>query len=70
MNSHVLESAEEITEGATRAEADEVRSLLADSPSSAAYSTCRTCEIGMSRATGSSYLSAAHLVHRALGLKE
>jgi D-lactate dehydrogenase len=60
----------EITEGATRAEAEEVRALLAERPESAAYSTCRTCEIGMSRATGTSYLSAAHLVHRALGLKD
>ena len=33
-----------------------------------AYSTCRTCEIGMTRATGLSYASAAHLVYRALGL--
>jgi D-lactate dehydrogenase len=57
----------EITEGATRAEAEDVRSL--DAPGATAYSTCRTCEIGMSRATGLSYASAAHLVYRALGLK-
>jgi D-lactate dehydrogenase len=57
----------EITEGATRAEAEEVRAL--GSATATAYSTCRTCEIGMSRATGLSYASAAHLVYRALGLK-
>jgi D-lactate dehydrogenase len=56
----------EITEAATRAEAEDVRSLA--TPGSTAYSTCRTCEIGMSRATGISYTSAAHLVYRALGL--
>jgi len=58
----------EITEGATRAEAEEVRGLIGEGDSAGAYSTCRTCEIGMSRATGSSYASAAHLVYRALGL--
>jgi len=58
----------EITEAATRAEAEEVRAL--DIPGASAYSTCRTCEIGMSRATGLSYASAAHLVYRALGLKD
>jgi D-lactate dehydrogenase len=58
----------EITEAATRAEAEEVRSL--ETPGATAYSTCRTCEIGMSRATGLSYASAAHLVYRALGLKD
>ena len=57
----------EITEGATRAEAEDVRAL--DTAGATAYSTCRTCELGMTRATGMSYASAAHLVHRALGLK-
>jgi len=56
----------EISEGATRAEAEDVRGLLV--PNATAYSTCRTCEIGMTRATGASYTSAAHLVYRALGL--
>lgn len=56
----------DITEGATRAEAEEVRALAGSRAT--AYSTCRTCEIGMSRATGLSYASAAHLVYRALGL--
>lgn len=59
----------EITEGATRAEAEDVKALLVEAgPGATAYSTCRTCEIGMSRATGASYASAAHLVYRALGL--
>ncbi|MEO8358493.1 MAG: FAD-binding and (Fe-S)-binding domain-containing protein [Vicinamibacteria bacterium] len=57
----------EITEGATRAEAEDVRGLMTGSET--AYSTCRTCEIGMTRATKLSYASAAHLVYRALGLK-
>ena len=56
----------EITEGATRAEAEDVRALK--TAESTAYSTCRTCEIGMTRATGMSYASAAHLVFRALKL--
>ncbi|MEO5762225.1 MAG: (Fe-S)-binding protein, partial [Vicinamibacteria bacterium] len=57
----------EITEGATRAEAEDVRGLM--NGAETAYSTCRTCEIGMTRATKLSYASAAHLVYRALGLK-
>ncbi len=61
----------EITEGATRAEAEEVKVLVTagGARDTTAYSTCRTCEIGMSRATGVSYTSAAHLVYRALGLR-
>jgi D-lactate dehydrogenase len=55
-----------ITEAATRAEAEDVKGLAG--AEATAYSTCRTCEIGMSRATGVSYASAAHLVYRALGL--
>lgn len=58
----------EITEGATRAEAEDVRAL--HTAGATAYSTCRTCEIGMSGATGLAYASAAHLVYRALGLKK
>ena len=61
----------EITEAATRAEAEDVRALIGAGGSEVtAYSTCRTCEIGMSRATGASYTSAAHLVYRALRLGE
>jgi D-lactate dehydrogenase len=59
----------EVTEGATRAEAEDVRALVQGTEGVTAYSTCRTCEIGMTRATGVSYASAAHLVYRALGLK-
>jgi D-lactate dehydrogenase len=58
----------EITEGATRVEVEDVRALT--TPDTTAYSTCRTCEIGMTRATGLSYASAAHLVYRALKLGE
>ncbi|MBX7185508.1 MAG: FAD-binding oxidoreductase [Vicinamibacteria bacterium] len=57
----------EITEGATRAEAEDVHAL--ETPGATAYSTCRTCELGMSRATSMSYTSAAHLVFKALGLQ-
>ena len=61
----------EITEGATRAEAEDVKALIGGaSREVTAYSTCRTCEIGMSRATGANYSSAAHLVYRALRLGE
>jgi D-lactate dehydrogenase len=55
----------ELTESATRAEAAEVRGLLEESAASL-YSTCRTCEIGMTRALGRPYLSVLHLVHRAI----
>ncbi len=55
----------ELTESATRAEAAEVRELLEGSAASL-YSTCRTCEIGMTRAVGRPYLSVLHLVHRAI----
>jgi D-lactate dehydrogenase len=55
----------ELTESATRAEAAEVRGLPEGSDTSL-YSTCRTCEIGMTRAVGRPYLSVLHLVHRAI----
>jgi len=55
----------ELTESATRAEAAEVRGLPEGSDASL-YSTCRTCEIGMTRAVGRPYLSVLHLVHRAI----
>jgi D-lactate dehydrogenase len=55
----------ELTESATRAEAAEVRGLLEGNGASL-YSTCRTCEIGMTRAVGRPYLSVLHLVHRAI----
>jgi len=55
----------ELTESATRAEAAEVRELLNGDPVGL-YSTCRTCEIGMTRAVGRPYLSVLHLVHQAI----
>ncbi len=55
----------ELTESATRAEAAEVRALL-DGDAVGLYSTCRTCEIGMTRAVGRPYLSVLHLVHQAI----
>jgi D-lactate dehydrogenase len=55
----------ELTESATRAEAAEVRALL-DGDAIGLYSTCRTCEIGMTRAVGRPYLSVLHLVHQAI----
>lgn len=54
----------ELTASATRAEAAELSGVAAVRH----YSTCRTCEIGMTRATGRPYLSLVHLVHEALGL--
>ena len=39
---------------------------LAFGPGAGFYSTCRTCEIGMSRAVGRPYLSLVHLVREAL----
>ncbi len=48
----------ELTESATRDEAAEVRAA----PSDGYYSSSRTCEIGMSRATGFTYRSWIHLV--------
>jgi D-lactate dehydrogenase len=56
--------APELTEAATRREAAEVKAAL-DGTEAGLYSTCRTCEIGMSRAVGRAYLSIAHLVHEA-----
>lgn len=54
----------ELTREATRAEAAEVR---ATAPLEARlFSTCRTCEIGMSRAVGQPYSSLVALVHEAV----
>jgi D-lactate dehydrogenase len=55
----------ELTEKATAAEGAEVRALLAEGDAGL-YSTCRTCEIGMSRAVGRAYLSTPHLVREAV----
>jgi D-lactate dehydrogenase len=51
----------ELTASATRAEADEARAADA----SGHYSSSRTCEVGMTRATGHVYRSYLHLVERA-----
>jgi D-lactate dehydrogenase len=55
----------ELTASAAAAEAAEVRDTLA-SGEAGLYSTCRTCEIGMSRAVGREYQSIVHLVHEAI----
>jgi D-lactate dehydrogenase len=53
----------ELTLSATRNEGAEIRRHLEGRNSgSAVYSTCRTCEIGMSRAVGQPVRSIAHLV--------
>jgi D-lactate dehydrogenase len=56
----------ELTESATAAEAAEVRGLLEGAPNAGCYSTCRTCEIGMSRAVGRPFRSLLMLVHEAV----
>jgi D-lactate dehydrogenase len=59
--------APELTRSATAAEGGEIRSRLAAVPGPASvYSTCRTCEIGLSRAVGQKVRSIAHLVHEAI----
>jgi D-lactate dehydrogenase len=50
----------ELTASATRREAEEVRAEHAAGAS--LYSTCRTCEIGMTRAVGAPYRSLVQLV--------
>jgi D-lactate dehydrogenase len=55
----------ELTASATVREAADVRQG-AWGPGAGFYSTCRTCEIGMSRAVGRPYLSLVHLVREAL----
>jgi D-lactate dehydrogenase len=55
----------ELTASATVREGGEVRER-ASGPGVGFYSTCRTCEIGMSRAVGRPYLSLVHLVREAL----
>jgi D-lactate dehydrogenase len=56
----------ELTESATAVEAAEIRRLLERAPDAGCYSTCRTCEIGMSRAVGRPFGSLLHLVHEAV----
>jgi len=56
----------ELTASATAAEAAEVRGLLEREPGAACYSTCRTCEIGMTRAVGRTFRPLVALVHEAV----
>ena len=56
----------ELTASATAVEAAEVRRILEREPDAGCYSTCRTCEIGMSRAVGRPFRSLLHLVHEAV----
>ena len=53
----------ELTASATARESAEVR---AAGPDPGLYSTCRTCEIGMSRGVGREYRSLVHLVREAV----
>ena len=53
----------ELTASATAAEAAEVRELCEREPNAACFSTCRTCEIGMTRAVGRPFRPILALVH-------
>ena len=55
----------ELTSSATRLEAAEVRGVERDS-STGYFSSCRTCELGMIRATGRPYRSVVHLIIEAM----
>ncbi|HEV7502925.1 MAG TPA: (Fe-S)-binding protein, partial [Vicinamibacteria bacterium] len=55
----------ELTRAATARESSEVRAL-GDDGRLGLFSTCRTCEIGMSRAVGRPYASIVHLVREAM----
>jgi D-lactate dehydrogenase len=55
----------ELTRSATARESAEARAL-AGRPGTGFYSTCRTCEIGMSRGVGREYRSLVHLVREAI----
>jgi D-lactate dehydrogenase len=56
----------ELTASATAREAEEIRRLLEEHPEAGVYSTCRTCEIGLSRAVGRPVGSLLHLVREAV----
>jgi D-lactate dehydrogenase len=56
----------ELSASATAVEAAEIRRILEREPRAGCYSTCRTCEIGMSRAVGRPFRSLLHLVHEAV----
>ena len=57
----------ELTESATKREAEEIRLLIDGDPGAGVYSTCRTCEIGLARAVGRPVESLLHLVQEAVG---
>jgi D-lactate dehydrogenase len=56
----------ELTRSATVGESNDVRDVLDRDPRARLFSTCRTCEIGLSRGVGRPYRSIAHLVREAL----
>ena len=56
----------ELTASATAIESAEVRAAAAAAPDAGLFSTCRTCEIGMSRGVGREYRSLVHLVREAM----
>ena len=57
----------ELTASAAAKEGAEIRARMDGAPGPAgAFSTCRTCEIGMARAVGRPVRSVAHLVHEAV----
>jgi D-lactate dehydrogenase len=61
----------ELTRSATAVEGAEIRARLESTQGPASvFSTCRTCEIGMSRAVGRPVRSVAHLVHEAISGRE
>ncbi len=53
----------ELTASATAAEAAEVKELVEREPGASCFSTCRTCEIGMTRAVGRPFRPLLALVH-------
>jgi D-lactate dehydrogenase len=53
----------ELTASATAAEATEVKELVEREPGASCFSTCRTCEIGMTRAVGRPFRPLLALVH-------
>ena len=57
----------ELTASAAAHEAEEVRALTADREAGL-FSTCRTCEIGMTRAVGKPYGSLVHLIRETLAV--
>jgi D-lactate dehydrogenase len=56
----------ELTASATATEAAELRRLVERDPEAGCYSTCRTCEIGLSRAVGRPFRPLLSLVHEAV----